>query len=565
MFLFNFIMNLKNILRLFFISLVFLAYSYRTFATDPKLDSLLKVAENSKGKQKGNAYYDLSHTYRSIDIDQSIHYAKKSLAIAQAIEERQLECSALTMLSIGYQIKGEYSKAVDVLKKGLKIAEKYGFPRNILYFNSYLGNIFYFSEKYDMSLVHYAEVDKQIISQSLEDSANYQQLYWSNLSNMGGIYAIRNEFDKAIPLYLRLYDILRKQPIENQNDLIVNVLNNLGHIYQKEGDFEKALSYLDLAIEHVTAQENSATLINIYGNKGEMLMKQGETDKALNNLNLSLEVAQSTNSFREEIYAHSRLVTFYEEIKEFEQGLLHYKQYHSLKDSLLNKELLDKISNIEVEYETKQKEQEILMQEQTIFRQKLFIGVCLFAISIIIVLGLLMYRQYKDKSIAYKKLVNRQLEIVKEQDSKKLLNKEASKPEERANLPDTETIGAQSNQPLEKHTEKYEELMELMNQEKPYLDGSLTLESLSKLLNTNRTYLSQAIKANTENTFSEFINSYRIDEARRMLLDDKFSNLSIEGIALSVGFNSRSTFNKVFKEFTGITPSYFRDSATINV
>ncbi len=538
-----------------------MASSHRTFATDSKLDSLLKVAESKKGKAKGNAYYELSYNYQETDLDKSIFYAKKSLAIAQAIEERQLECSALTMLSIGYQIKGEYSKAVDVLKKGLKVAEKYGFPRNTLYFNSYLGNIFYFSEKYDLSLAHYAEVDNQIISQSLEDSANYQQLYWSNLSNMGGIYTIRNKLDKAISIYLRLYEILRKQPTENQNDLIVNVLNNLGGAYRKKEEFEKALDYLDLAVEYGIAQENSVTLINIYGNKGEVLMKQGEKDKASNNLNLSLKLAQSTNSFREEIYAHLRLVKFYEETKDFEQGLIHYKQYHSLKDSLLNEELLDKISNIEVEYETKQKEQEILVQEQTIFRQKLFIGVCLLAILIIVVLGLLMYKQYKDKSIAYKKLVNRQLEIAKEQDSKKLLNKEASQAEEKIKSLDTEIVDNQSTQPLEKHTEKYEELMELMNQEKPYLDGSLTLESLSKLLSTNRTYLSQAIKANTENTFSEFINSYRIDEARRMLLDDKFSNLSIEGIALSVGFNSRSTFNKVFKEFTGITPSYFRDSA----
>jgi AraC-like DNA-binding protein len=58
-----------------------------------------------------------------------------------------------------------------------------------------------------------------------------------------------------------------------------------------------------------------------------------------------------------------------------------------------------------------------------------------------------------------------------------------------------------------------------------------------------------------------FINSYRIKEAKRMLLDASFNHLSIEGIARSVGFNSKSAFNATFKKITGMTPSFYQRSA----
>ncbi len=116
----------------------------------------------------------------------------------------------------------------------------------------------------------------------------------------------------------------------------------------------------------------------------------------------------------------------------------------------------------------------------------------------------------------------------------------------------------------ESENQNFIDLLELMQQEKPFLSGDLTLDKLAKLLNTNRTYLSQTIKENTSSSFNDFVNEYRVDEARRMLSESEFEHLSIEGIANSVGFNSKSTFNKSFKQFTGITPSYFRNSV-VNV
>uniref|UniRef100_UPI0030F3F69A helix-turn-helix domain-containing protein n=1 Tax=Paraglaciecola sp. TaxID=1920173 RepID=UPI0030F3F69A len=60
--------------------------------------------------------------------------------------------------------------------------------------------------------------------------------------------------------------------------------------------------------------------------------------------------------------------------------------------------------------------------------------------------------------------------------------------------------------------------------------------------------------------FYEFINRYRIEEAKKMLIDPKYKNTTITDVYLAVGFNSKSVFYTFFKKFEGITPSNYRQS-----
>ena len=90
-----------------------------------------------------------------------------------------------------------------------------------------------------------------------------------------------------------------------------------------------------------------------------------------------------------------------------------------------------------------------------------------------------------------------------------------------------------------------------------FLDEDLTLAETARQLDTNTSYLSRVINEHYQVNFSTFVNRYRIEEAKRMILDDKFNNFSMEGIAKSSGFRSKSTFNQVFKNSTGLTPTEF--------
>jgi len=98
--------------------------------------------------------------------------------------------------------------------------------------------------------------------------------------------------------------------------------------------------------------------------------------------------------------------------------------------------------------------------------------------------------------------------------------------------------------------------------EKVYRDEDLSLQSLAEKLSIPPRELSQVINERLDMNYSNFINSYRIEEAKNLLFALGENDQSILDIAYEVGFNSKAVFNRAFKKFTGMTPSQFRKNNT---
>ena len=105
---------------------------------------------------------------------------------------------------------------------------------------------------------------------------------------------------------------------------------------------------------------------------------------------------------------------------------------------------------------------------------------------------------------------------------------------------------------------KLNDLLRIMEEEKPYLDADLNLGRLAGNLGIHTNYLSRIINEYRNQSFNDFINQYRIHEAQTRLKDPASSALTILQIAYETGFYSKSVFNTAFKKFTGMTPSQFR-------
>ena len=118
------------------------------------------------------------------------------------------------------------------------------------------------------------------------------------------------------------------------------------------------------------------------------------------------------------------------------------------------------------------------------------------------------------------------------------------------------------NSPLtdEKKHVLFQNLEHCMTDQGIYRDKLLTKEKVADLLGTNRTYLSQVINEQTGQTFTQYVNRYRLDEAIR-LLGDPQADITLKGIASDVGFSSMTTFYKVFQTNVGMSPKEYREKA----
>lgn len=97
----------------------------------------------------------------------------------------------------------------------------------------------------------------------------------------------------------------------------------------------------------------------------------------------------------------------------------------------------------------------------------------------------------------------------------------------------------------------------MMSGGKPFLDREITLLKVAEKLKVNPQHLSQVINEKTGLNFHDYINSFRVEAAKLILVSTEYKKLTIEAIANKVGFNSKSPFNVAFKKHTGITPSQF--------
>ncbi|NJC25519.1 PAS domain-containing protein [Neolewinella antarctica] len=107
----------------------------------------------------------------------------------------------------------------------------------------------------------------------------------------------------------------------------------------------------------------------------------------------------------------------------------------------------------------------------------------------------------------------------------------------------------------------FENIKRTIETEQLYLDANLTLRKLSVRLDTNTKYLSQVINHQGNANFLTFINAYRIEAVKRQITNGEFYQHTFYGIAQRCGFKNKSTFYKVFRDSTGLTPKAFAESA----
>ena len=105
---------------------------------------------------------------------------------------------------------------------------------------------------------------------------------------------------------------------------------------------------------------------------------------------------------------------------------------------------------------------------------------------------------------------------------------------------------------------QWRKIHQLMTEQKPFLDPDLDLAGLAVMVGLSSHHLSQMINEQAGSNFYDFVNQYRIEEVKRLMADPAKDHLTLLSLAMQAGFNSKATFNRVFKKTTQKTPSQFR-------
>ncbi len=357
--------------------------------------------------------------YKKSNFQQSIFSFNNGLELANEIGKIENAVKLLNNLGVIHQILGMYEEALDYLFKSLslkkQLADTLGMAKTLNNISVIYKNLGRYDEAFNFT--------KQALDvyQMLNRKPELADVY----NNLGTVYEGLALNDSALMYYYKSLNI--KNEINNYQGL-ANSYNNIGAIYLKKGLCDSAYRNFMLAYRIRIKERDNFGLVRSLNNIGRYYLIMGNYDSALTYFNKSLGISRSYKMFENLQSSHANLARTFDSIGQVDSAYAHYKQFVRFKDTIQNRQIQDKLSNLTIHYETQKLEQEKLLFEEKyeIQQEKRVNNLYLMLIISILLLGLLViaFSRYKVKNRANKRLSEKnQMISAKQQELEKILER----------------------------------------------------------------------------------------------------------------------------------------------
>ena len=489
----------------------------------------------------GSTLLGITYLY-DYHIDSCVYWLNNSILIDEMMKDKGMppcdRIMAITYNNLGLcyiNLTVDYYKASEYFLEALKRTDKHINPRLYTAILTNLSIVHYFRN--DPAGIEYAKTCYEFEKERgvLSFMPNYSMALMEYVNQN---YSEAREYAAYLMTLLDGEDdsaYARRDAIQTYN-IYGKILLELGDDPGAKAAFEKAIS--------IPAEDFKSDLAGAYLSYGDYYVRKGEWKEALAVLLKGVDMSYDQSNFVHLHELNKKIANIYEIIGESGKALEYYKIYQSLSDSITN------ISREFALYEAKAKYQlgqyeNLLKERQIIILKKGKMEQLYISLSIILLcifFGTWYYLRKRNRH--YERIVRQYRENA---DLSRRIRESGG--EERYNA---SALSETKNSLL------FAELSRIMEEEKAYRDGTLTVDKLSARLQTNRSYLSRVINEQTGLNFNKYINKFRITEAIGMLSDKSNPDIQMKKIGYTLGFNSPSTFYKAFSEETGMSPSTFR-------
>ncbi|MBI9053947.1 MAG: tetratricopeptide repeat-containing sensor histidine kinase [Bacteroidales bacterium] len=341
--------------RFFTILGFLLTISLLTFSNNSKTDSLLASLNKTEGVEKMEILRQVTREYMNNSVEDAIKYASQLLTLAD--EEGNLKYKDLAC--------------------------------------SFLGELYFYFDDIDKSIEYFENYLETNVQQ--EDIDGIATAY----NNLGIVYRYIEKYEQSIEYYIKSLNI--KEEL-NDSTGICNTLNNIGVLYFHMKDYYKALDYYKRSYEIEKALNNRSGIATSLLNIGEVYSVLNKYDKALSHFQRSIEICKNINDQYTLEINYKCLYDMYKQKIEFQKALYYFELFTDLKKERLDQETKKEIAELEIQYESNEKQKEIeLLNKQNEFNQKIIIILSL-AFFVFIVLLILLYIQSRSKKKAFKLL-----------------------------------------------------------------------------------------------------------------------------------------------------------------
>ncbi len=377
----------------------------------PKLKS--NPASYRADTLKISKYLSTARGFQTENYDSLLFFAQKALKLSLKITDLPGISRSIQILGRYYMMKEDYQNAGKCFLKSLFIEEKLNNLLRIADLNDELGTIYLYQEIFNKALPYFTSA--LAVYEKNHDTTNMAKVY----SHLGSLYLSReyceqrttpqkkDDFIKALNFYEKTVMLCTKI---GYKPLIINSYVNIAATYNKLDKPEKALVYLNQAVDYYRKTKNRSRLAGSLHTLGITYYKAKKFSLSVKALEES-EKLSVDNKYTEGIqYLYESMAQTYEAAHEYKNAYKYYIKYMTIRDSLVTSEKAKQLFELETRFQTEKKEKEIIK----LTAEKREKNLLLFALSGSILL-LAVSGYFIVKNIRNKKLIAEQTLEIKEQ------------------------------------------------------------------------------------------------------------------------------------------------------
>ena len=328
--------------------------------------------------------------------DSAIKYFSQAMPIFEEENDTLKLAKCFYMLSYEYLVLGNYDTSLENNQKALNLFSVKSDTLEIIRSLVWTSIIYHDSRQYELG-IEYGEKAYRLIKKTTMPNANLEQ---RALNSIAINYDDQGDYDMAIAYHQKVFEL--KDRLSDTLHL-APTYNNIGNSLMKKGDFNMAKKYFLRCLIIDKIRQNQYSLATVYTNLGAVSYKTGNFRQAKIYLDsaehISYEIMDA-EKIQDVLYQQYE---YHKKAGELSKALEYLTSFHELKDSLLNIEKVNALSEMEARYKTREQENEISRQTETIktqkvlIRQNLLINIGLALLVVLLILIGFLYRNRLKK------------------------------------------------------------------------------------------------------------------------------------------------------------------------
>ncbi|WP_300674459.1 response regulator transcription factor [Soonwooa sp.] len=494
--------------------------------------------------QKSEAYKMVGELFK-IQFEQPDKAIEIGNEILNSQKATDLEQSyALIGIGTSYSIKGKPSKAIPFLTKAIEVAEKTDNYELRINSNLALANLYTKMNLHEESFHYIVKAKNEAknepndttrlfteirIATQLGQNLNLQEKYDESLKSLNEALALAKKYEQ----------VNKKMVASLEFSIIYSAIGETLYNQKKWDESENAFIKV---LEYSTTGENpkfERAFSNSY--LGKIYYHRKEYQRAIDTLQVGAKVNDDKRSYIQADLYHT-LSQAYEKLDDEKLSNQYNQLYLNEKSKISDEEKIALSESLKNEMRISQEQDEKKRVNYMVFGS---IIVLLIGIGAYIVFRIL--RKKREDKVLFQKTIQKLEESIKEKEITEVeLQSQVVKPKKTSSSATEFT----ENKLLQK-LEKFE------NSE-AYLNPKVSLSNMASQFDTNQSYVSELINTFRNKSFNQYINDLRIEYICRKIYEDStYRNYKISHLAELSGYPSHTTFTKIFKKVTGISPSVF--------